>query len=181
MRFPTSELAVPVTENDHIRGRLDAPVTLVEYGDFECPFCGLAYPTVKAVERMYPDTLRVVYRQFPLPQHPHAMPAAETSEFAADFGRFWEMHDMLFEHQDALDVVHLLAYASRLGLDPDALAHALRVGTYRAIVLEQLEGGQESGVTGTPAFFLNGVRFDAEPTLETFSAAIDMLMTRVPP
>jgi protein-disulfide isomerase len=169
-------LAVPVNDEDHLRGPLDAPVTLVEYGDFECPYCGLAYPAVKAIENAYAGSVCFVYRNFPLPMHPHAQIAAETSEFAADYDRFWEMHDTLFEHQRALDAPHLLGYAQRLGLDPAALATALETGRYRTAVEKQKRGGAASGVPGTPAFFLNGVMFPEEPTFEAFSSAIDQLL-----
>jgi protein-disulfide isomerase len=171
-------LAVPVGPEDHVRGPADAPVTMVEYGDFECPYCGLAYPVVKALEKRYGDKLRVVFRSFPLEQHPHAEAAAETAEFAADGGKFWEMHDVLYEHQRALDEPHLLGYARELGLDRDALAIALREQTYAPIVEEQKESGEESGIPGTPAFFLNDLLFEDEPTEENFAHAIDWLRER---
>ena len=171
-----TRLAVPVGPDDHVRGPYGAPVTLVEYGDVECPFCGLAYPVVKALERAYGERLRLVFRNFPLAMHPHAEAAAEASEFAADAGRFWEMHDMLFEHQRALDVRHLLGYARDLGLDPDALSIALRDRTYAGIVAEQKESGELSGIPGTPAFFLNGVLFEDEASFANLSHAIDYLL-----
>jgi protein-disulfide isomerase len=173
-------LAVPVNENDHVRGLRDAPITLVEYGDFECSYCGMAYPVVKAVEEKYRGTLRFVFRNLPLPQHPHALAAAETVEFSADFGRFWGMHDTLFEHQRALDPPHLLGYARSLGLDPDALVVALREGTYRPRIQEQVEGAQESGAAGTPTFFINEVMFPEPPTLQTFSVAFDAILKGAP-
>ncbi|MBV8579733.1 MAG: thioredoxin domain-containing protein [Candidatus Eremiobacteraeota bacterium] len=169
-------LAVPVGPDDHVRGPHDAPVTLVEYGDFECPYCGLAYPVVKQLERDYGDRLRIVFRSFPLEQHAHAEAASEAAEFAADADRFWEMHDTLFEHQRALDVSNLLEYARHLKLDPEALAVALREHTYAAIVEEQKEGGDESGIPGTPAFFLNDVLFEDEASYENLSGAIDYLL-----
>jgi protein-disulfide isomerase len=169
-------LAVPVGPEDHVRGRADAPVTLVEYGDFECPYCGQAYAAVRALEERYPDALRVVFRSFPLAQHPHAEKAAEAGEFAADHDAFWELHDLLYRHQDALDESHLLRYAHELGLDRDALAAALRAGTYRPLVDEVKEGGEESGIPGTPAFFLNGVLFEDEPTETNLAHAIDWLL-----
>jgi protein-disulfide isomerase len=165
-----------VGPDDHIRGPANAPVTLVEYGDFECPFCGLAYPAVKALEARYPRELRVVFRSFPLQQHPHAEAAAEAAEFAADAGRFWEMHDTLFTHQRALEVRDLLRYARDLGLDSHALERALRDGTYAAIVAEQKESGEESGIPGTPAFFVNGVLFEDEPSEANLSHAIDYVL-----
>ena len=169
-------LAVPVGQDDHVRGPADARVTLVEYGDFECPYCGVAYPVVKALEKTYADTLRVVFRSLPLLQHRHAQAAAEAAEFAADHGKFWELHDTLFEHQRALDVPHLLGYARALALDDVALAQALRDHTYAGIVEDVKQGGEESGIPGTPAFFLNGVLFEDEPTRENLAHAIDWLL-----
>ncbi|MEA2664140.1 MAG: hypothetical protein QOI11_1084 [Candidatus Eremiobacteraeota bacterium] len=171
-----TRLAVPVGPEDHVRGNPDAPVTLVEYGDFECPYCGVAYPAVKALEAKYGDRLRVVFRSFPLQQHRHAQAAAEAAEFAADAGRFWEMHDVLYEHQRALDQPHLLEYARELGLDADALAIALREQTYRAVVEDVRDGGDDAPIPGTPAFFLDGVLFEEEPTVANFSHAIDWLL-----
>jgi len=169
-------LAVPVGPEDHVRGPASAPVTLVEYGDFECPYCGVAYPVVKQLEKKYAGKLRVVFRSFPLEQHPHAQKAAEAGEFAADHGKFWELHDLLYEHQRALDERHLLGYAETLGLDAGALEMALREETYAPIVAETKEGGEESGIPGTPAFFLNGVLFEDEPTLGNLSHAVDYLL-----
>lgn len=171
-----TRLGVPIGPDDHVRGPQDAPVTLVEYGDFECPYCGVAYPAIRALETRYPEQLRVVFRSFPLEQHPHAQAAAEAAEFAADGGKFWEMHDVLYEHQRALDERHLLGYARDLGLDAHALATALRERTYAAIVAEQKEGGEESGIPGTPAFFLNGILFEEEPTEQNLAHAVDWLL-----
>jgi protein-disulfide isomerase len=168
-------LAVLVGPDDHVRGPENAPVTLVEYGDFECPYCRMAFPIVRALEAAYPTQLRVVWRSFPLAQHPHAEAAAETAEFAADFGKLWEMHDLLFL-RDALDQRHLLAYVAEVGLDPDELAAALRDQRYRPVIEEVKEGGEESGIPGTPAFYLNGVLFEDEPTQENLSHAVDWLL-----
>lgn len=170
------KLAVPVGPDDHVRGPADAPVTLVEYGDFECPYCGVAYPVVKGLEARYGDRLRVVFREFPLEQHQHAEAAAETAEFAGAAGKFWEMHDTLYEHQSALSEHHLIEYARELRLDGAALASALKAGTYAGVVAEQKDGGEQSGIPGTPAFFLNGVLFEDEPTLENFANAVDYLL-----
>ncbi len=169
-------LAVPVGPDDHVRGPDDARVTLVEYGDFECPYCGVAYPAIKDLEQRYADTLRVVFRSFPLQEHRHAQAAAEAGEFAADHGKFWELHDTLFEHQRALGVPHLLGYARTLGLDDAALADALNEHTYAGIIDEIKQGGEESGIPGTPAFFLNGVLFEDEPTRDNLTHAIDWLI-----
>jgi protein-disulfide isomerase len=169
-------LAVPVGPDDHVRGPADAPVTLVEYGDFECPYCGVAYPVVKELENTYAGKLRVVFRSFPLQQHRHAQAAAETGEFAADHGEFWELHDTLYEHQGALDEAHLLGYVRALGLDDAALAQALREHTYAGIIDDVKQGGEDSGIPGTPAFFLNGVLFEDDPTRENFVHAIEWLL-----
>ena len=118
-----------------------------------------------------------MFRSFPLEQHRHAEAAAEAAEFAADAGRFWEMHDVLFEHQRALAKPDLLGYARDLGLDSHALDDALRDGTYAGIVAEQKEGGEESGIPGTPAFFINDVLFEDEPTEANLSHAIDYVLT----
>ena len=173
-----TRLAVPVGPDDHVRGPADARVTIVEYGDFECPYCGVVYPVLKELEKTYAGTLRVAFRSFPLQQHPHAQAAAEAAEFAADHGTFWELHDMLYEHQQALDVPHLLDYARALHLDDAALAEALRDGTYAGIVEDVKQGGEDSGIPGTPAFFLNGVLFEDDPTRENFAHAIDWLLER---
>ena len=156
-----NELVVPVGERDHINGSFDAPVILVEYGDFECPHCGRAYPIVKAVQRALGDDLAVVYRHFPLAEaHPHATLAAEAAEAAGAQGKFWAMHDMLFEHQDALELEDLLGYADALGLDRVRVARELESGEYAQRVRGDFRSGVRSGVNGTPTFFINGARFD---------------------
>ncbi len=169
-------LAVPVGPDDHVRGPADAPVTLVEYGDFECPYCGVASRAVSELEEKYGDRLRVVFRSFPLEQHRHAQAAAEAAEFAADHGKFWELHDTLYRHQDALAEADLARYARDVSLDADALATALREKTYAGIVDDTKQAGEDSGIPGTPAFFLNGILFEDEPTRENFASAIDWLL-----
>jgi protein-disulfide isomerase len=171
-----ARLTVPVGPEDHVRGPADAKITLVEYGDFECPYCGVAAKMVHELEQKYPKDLKVVFRSFPLEQHPHAEAAAEAAEFAADFDKFWDLHDVLYAHQKALTRDDLGKYASQLGLDADELASALDDGRYRPIVDEMKEGGEESGIPGTPAFFLNDLLFEDEPTLENFTHAIDYLL-----
>jgi protein-disulfide isomerase len=157
-----SQLARPVGPADHASGLEDAPVTLVEYGDFECPYCGRAYPIVKAVQREVGDRLRLVYRHFPLTQiHPHAQHAAEMAEAAAEHGKFWEMHDLLFENQDALGDEDLVGYAEQLGIDPRWAASVLAEQTFTERVRATFVGGLRSGVNGTPTFFINGVRDDS--------------------
>ena len=154
-------LTPPVRAEDHARGRDDAPVTLVEYGDYECPHCGRAHPIVERVRRRLGDRLRFVYRNFPLGEmHPHAVHAAEAAEEAAAQGSFWEMHDALFEHQNALDDRSLVRHAESLGLDGARMATALAEGTHEERVRADFMSGVRSGVNGTPTFFINGQRFD---------------------
>jgi len=154
-------LTPPVGERDHIAGPDDAPVTLVEYGDYECPYCGMAHPVVKRAQRELGNQLRFVFRNFPLAEaHPHAQTAAQAAEAAGAQGRFWEMHDMIFEHQDALEVKDLLGYAASLGLDAEKIARDLEAGTYVKRVREEFRSGVKSGVNGTPTFFVNGARYD---------------------
>jgi protein-disulfide isomerase len=156
-----ARLAVPVSERDHALGPSEAPVTLVEYGDFECPFCGMAYPEIKEIRHRLGSQLRFVYRHFPRPEHAHAKHAAEAAECAGAQGEdhFWAMHDILFEHQQALDDVHLRQYASEIGLDPQRFSEDMAHHTYLERVHQDLEGGAHSDVHGTPAFFINGERF----------------------
>ncbi len=154
-------LTPPVNAQDHVAGPDDAPVTLVEYGDFECPYCGMAHPIVKKVRRELGNQLRFVFRHFPLAEaHPHARIAAQAAEAAGAQGKFWEMHDTLFENQQALDVEDLVGYAKALGLDTTRFARDLEAGTYLKRVRDDFRSGVRSGVNGTPTFFVNGVRYD---------------------
>lgn len=169
-----ARLTLPVGARDHLEGRADAPVTLVEYGDYECPHCGRAYPIVKEVQRRLGANLRFVFRNFPLTEsHPHAQHAAEAAEGAATHGRFWEMHDALFEHQQALDDAHLVRYAEALGIDGAAFAQALRADEQKARVREDFMSGVRSGVNGTPTFFINGLRFDDSWDPDTLTEALN--------
>jgi protein-disulfide isomerase len=152
-------LSVPVSERDHLQGSPTAPVTLVEYGDLECPYCGAAYPIVKEVQRAMGDDLLFVFRHFPLTEaHPHAGDAAEAAEAAGAQGRFWEMHDLLYENQQRLEPPDLLGYAETLGLDLDRFAAELESHVHEPRVREDFMSGIRSGVNGTPTFFINGVR-----------------------
>ena len=154
-------LFLPVGPRDHIQGPADAPVTLVEYGDFECPYCGAAHVIIKKTQDIMRDQLRFVFRHFPLTQiHPHAQPAAEAAEAAGAQGQFWEMHDLLYENQPKLDAWHLVTYSEKLGLDTVRFVRELDEGVYREDVREDFMSGVRSGVNGTPAFFINGVRYD---------------------
>ncbi|HVZ73387.1 MAG TPA: thioredoxin domain-containing protein [Polyangia bacterium] len=155
-----TKLAEPVTESDHARGPADAPVTLVEYGDFACPSCRAAYGVVKELTRRSPQ-VRFVFRANPRSHlFPHAEPAAEAAEIAAAHGKFWEMHDELFEADGELSRARLVALAGEIGLDAAAFERDLTAGTYRAAVHAEEVTGFHSHVLATPTFFVNGVRFD---------------------
>jgi protein-disulfide isomerase len=154
-------LRVPVTPLDHIKGPANAPVTLVEYGDYECPFCGAAHPIVQAVLKRFGKKLRFVFRHFPMSQiHPFAESAAQSAEYAGAQGKFWEMHDGLYENQENLGVPLLFALTRALGLPEDGLREALLSEEYAPKVRSDFLGGVRSGVNGTPTFFINGQRHD---------------------
>jgi len=156
-----SELKIPVGASDHIQGDAQAAITLVEYGDYECPHCGAAYPIVKRVQKHFGKRLRFVFRNFPLVQaHPNAQSAAEAGEFAATHGKFWEMHDAIYENQRELSTDFLLQLAENLGLDGRALAKSLKSEEYAEKVRADFLGGVRSGVNGTPTFFINNHRHD---------------------
>ena len=171
-----SKLAVPVSAKDHVEGSDKASVTLVEYGDYQCPSCGEAYPIVKKLQKHFGERLRFVFRNFPLEMHPWAEHAAEAAEFAAAKGKFWEMHDALFSHQTRLADSSLLRLAEGIGLKGEELGKALEAGTYSAKVKADFAGGVKSGVTGTPMFYLNGQRYDDSYDYETLAAAIEALL-----
>jgi protein-disulfide isomerase len=177
MKMTTSEgarLTPPVGERDHAQGPADAPVTLVEYGDYECPYCGAAYPIVKELQRRLGDRLRFVFRNFPLTNaHPHAEHAAEAAEAAGAQGSFWEMHDYLYEHQTALADRSLEQYAGAVGLDVDRFDRDMTGQLYTDRVREDFVGGVRSGVNGTPTFFINGVRHDGSYDLATLLDALE--------
>ena len=157
-----TQLTLEVGERDHVLGSSHAPVTLVEYGDFECPYCAAAYPIVKSVARRLGPELRFVFRNFPLRQlHPHAELAAEAAEAAGAQGAFWEMHDMMFEHQSDLSGGALVRYAARAVPDPGRWVTDMHQRSFNARVREDLASGARSGVRGTPTFFINGERHDA--------------------
>ncbi len=159
-------------ERDHIRGPLEAPVTIVEYGDFECPYCGQAEPVLRELLRDFAD-VRYVWRHLPLTDvHPHAQLAAEAAEAAAAQGAFWEMHDLLLDHQDALQGDDLLRYAEQLGLDVERFANDLRERTGAVRVADDVDSADLSGVSGTPTFFINGRRHYAAYDIDTLSAAV---------
>lgn len=165
----------PVDARDHTRGPADAPLTLIEYADFECPYCREAHAVVADVERRFAGRLRFVFRQFPLREiHPHAEGAAEAAEAAGAQGRFWEMYDRLFAHSRALGSDNLTGYARAAGVpDLERFERELGERRYRAVIDEAIDRAEASGVEGTPTFFINGQPFEADPTVEALSAALD--------
>jgi len=167
-------LRVPVTQHDHILGPANASVTLVEYGDYECPYCGAAFPNVRRVLQHFGPKLRYVFRHFPLTQvHPEAEPAAETAEFAGAHKRFWEMHDGLYENQDRLGPQLLFSLAETLGLSEVELRDALATEKYAPKVKSDFLGGVRSGVNSAPSFFINGRQHEGTFEYEALVSAID--------
>jgi Na+/H+ antiporter NhaA len=171
---PLVDLAVPVDqERDHIRGREDAAVTLLEYGDYECPYCGRAEAAIREVLAEFENELRYVWRHLPLNDvHPHAQQAAEAGEAAGAQGAFWPMHDLLLAHQDALELPDLRRYATELGLDPDRFWGELRGRKHAARIAEDVDSADASRVTGTPSFFVNGRRHEGAYDVETLSGLV---------
>ena len=168
-----AKLIQPVNaEQDHVLGPADAPVTLVEYGDFECPFCGRSYPAVRRIRDELRDRLRFVFRHFPRPEHSHARHAAQAAEAASAQGRFWEMHDQMFEHQDALSDSDLAHYAARIGLDVAQFQRDLTSHASVERVQRDIQSGAHSDVHGTPTFFINGVKHEGPDTFEDLMNAI---------
>src|SRR5258705_9480292 len=156
-----ANLRTPITKSDHVRGPESAPVTLVEYGGYECPHCALAHPIVDRVQLYFSGRMRFAFRHFPMTEvHPHAEIAAESAEFAGAAGLFWDMHDALFENQSRLSVTTIFLIGAELGLPATAMRNALATGEYKNKVRSDFMGGIRSGVNGTPAFFINGVRHD---------------------
>ena len=173
-RSERAQLAVPVGERDHVRGPASAEVTLVEYGDFECPYTRRARPVARRLGREFGDRLLFVFRNFPLTRiHPHAQAAAEAAEAASAQGRHWQMHDLLFDNQWHLEDEDLKRYAQRLGLDLERFDRELTEHAHARRVREDLRGGLESGVRGTPTFFVNGLRHDGPNDLATLWAAVE--------
>lgn len=172
-----SRLKSPVSRDDHAAGPVDAAVTLVEYGDYQCPECAAARPVVQQLQERFGGGLRVVFRNFPRKQvHPHAQCAAETAEFAAAYGKFWEMHQLLFENQQRLGGALYLELARRLGLAPAALSLALEEKLFAARVRTDVSGALRSGVAGAPAFFINGRLHQGPADLAGLAEAVAQAM-----
>ena len=169
-----STLTLPVGPRDHVDGPESAPVTLVEYGDFECPQCAAAYPIVERLRDTFGARLRFVFRHFPLTNvHPYAELAAEVAEAAGSRDRFWPMHDWLFEHQRNINPRHLMVGVEQIELPADVIARETSAHRYIDRIRRDFVGGVRSGVNGTPTFYVNGVRHDGGYTLDELLEAVD--------
>ena len=176
-----SMLRTPVTSADHIHGPMDAPVTLVEYGDYECGYCGLAFPNVKLAQKRFGKKLRFVFRHFPLTEaHPFAEAAAEAAEYAGTHDLFWEMHDGLYANQDELGLALIRSLGSALGLSDLGLRDALAQQRFAAKIQADFLGGVRSGVNGTPSFFINGEKHAGSYLYQELAAAIDAHLQAIP-
>ena len=170
----TSRLTTPPSPADHVRGPRNAPLILVEYGDYECPYCRQAHLMMPALERRFAGELAYVFRHFPVTTiHPQAEEAAEAAEAAGARGEFWRMHDLLFGNQDALGFENLIGYAKSLGIDSNEFANELMERVHAKRVRDDFISGVRSGVNGTPTFFVNGMRFDGVLELETMTQALE--------
>jgi protein-disulfide isomerase len=170
----SATLTQPVSARDHAEGPADAPLTLVEYGDYQCPYCGAAYPVVKRLQKTLQKKLRFVFRNFPLTQaHPYALIAAEAAEAAALQGKFWEMHDLLFERQAFLEPDIIPRWAEMIGLSLERFQNDNKQGVVEKRIQEDRRSGIRSGVNGTPTFFINGTRYDGAPDYISLLAALE--------
>ncbi len=172
-------LKVPVSAKDHIWGTEKAFLTLVEYGDYQCPYCALAYPLVKQLKNHFEEQMRVVFRHFPITElHPYAEMAAEAAEFAASHDRFWEMHDLIYENQSHLNGAFLFQLAKTLELRVIDLERALEKRIYLPKIREQFLGGVRSGVNGTPTFFINDQRYNGALDYFSLLSACEALLVK---
>ena len=166
-------MSMTISSTDHTRGHEDAKITLIEYADFACPYCARAHRSLTALLPKYGKDVRLVYRHMPLTDmHPDAQPAAEASEAADAEGKFWEMHDALFEGQDDLSDAAIVAMASRIGFDVDKLQDALANSTYAQRVGSDAAAGRKAGAHRTPTFFIDGVQFDGDSDEESLDRAL---------
>src|SRR5262249_53505716 len=157
-----------------VQGELNAPITIVEFADFQCPFCGRVQPLLKDVLAKYKGKVKLAYRDFPLaPIHPHAEIAAEASRCALDQGKYWEMHDAMYSDQTKLDEAALVKTATRLGLNDASFASCMRSGKYKELVQQDLQAGTEAGVNATPSFFINGEFLGGAQSAADFATIID--------
>lgn len=175
----STTLKIPVSSQDHSEGPDKAPLVLVEYGDYQCPHCRMAFPVVKRLQKALGKDLKFVFRNFPISEiHPDALNAAKVAEAAALQGKFWEMHDAIYENQEDLSVQALGNYAEKLGLDMTALNKAVGDKKLENRIEKDFEGGVRSGVNGTPSFFINGFRYDGDwsygPFVKVLQKAVEL-------
>jgi len=169
----TKSLTLPDAERDHVSGSANGSIKLLEYGDYECPFCADAQPIVKEIQRRLGDNLLFAFRHFPLGNiHPHSEHAAEAAEAAGAQGYFWGMHDLLFDNQSALEDEDLAAYAGELGLDETRLIREVASTAYAQLIREDFRDGVRAGVNGTPTLFINGERYDGVRDLKHLLTAL---------
>ena len=172
-----AKLKPAVNSNDHIQGNKNAPIELLEYGDYQCPHCGRAYPIVKSIQRKLGDDLKFVFRNFPLSEiHPNAINAAVAAEAASAQNKFWEMYDSIFQNQQHLSDVDLVRYAVRIGLDPEVFEADFETPKFLEKVESDFESGVRSGVNGTPSFFINGEKYNDDWSEEPFLAYLRSLI-----
>ena len=170
----SATLTQPVSARDHAEGPADAPLVLVEYGDYQCPYCGAAYPVVKRLQKKLGKKLRFVFRNFPLTQaHPYALIAAEAAEAAELQGKFWEMHDLLFEQQTLLKPDIIPLWAKRIRLNVEQFGKDIEQDVVEKRIREDRQSGIRSGVNGTPTFYINGTRYDGPPDYASLLAALE--------
>jgi protein-disulfide isomerase len=172
-----SKLKPPVNEQDHMNGNPDSKIILVEFGDFQCPHCRAAYPILKKMEGIYKDRMNFVFRHFPLAElHPYAQAAAVASEAASNQGKFWQMHDLIFENQPSLGLEMLLQLAESLKLNMKTFQHDFKDPKLMKKVEENFESGIISGVNGTPSFYINGAKYNESYDFTSLSHAIDQVL-----
>jgi protein-disulfide isomerase len=174
-----TDLTPQPSASDHVRGSLDAPVVITEFGDFECPYCGDAYDVIEEIREKYGARVALVFRHCPLPMHPRALPAAEAAEAAGEAGKFWEMFDQLYRHQEALTDADLLEYARAAGVDPASLERAIAQKTYQEHIESDMQSAQDSGIPGTPALFINGFAYEDNVSVENLSDVIDRALAQL--
>jgi len=168
-----NSLSEPVGPEDHVQGPDNAPVTLLEYGDYQCSYCGDLYPVLKDVQKQMGKSLRFVFRNFPITSiHPQAFVAAEAAEAAAGQGKFWQMHDRLYENQFDLSAESIAIYAEQVGLDMERFVREVNDQTYAKRIKHDFQGGVMSGVNGTPSLFINGERYDGDRDVRSIVAAL---------
>ncbi len=172
-----TDLIPEPSERDHVRGSLTAPVVITEFGDFECPYCGEAYVVLEKIQATYGERVALVFRHFPLPMHPHAEAAAEAAEAAASAGKFWEMYDRLYRHQSALEDSDLSNYGETIGVSGKKIVEAIAHRAYIRHIESDVRSGEESGVEGTPALFINGFAYEDQVSIEALGETIERALS----